>query len=79
MPGSGRFVALEIKAAKGTQSDAQKKFQQRVVSLGGLYILAHSKDELRAALVDAFGAQTVADWETLGKARAAALRKKKST
>lgn len=75
---AGRFVALEVKAAKGTQSEAQKKFQSRVVALGGLYILAHSKDELRDALVTAFGAQAVTDWETLGRARQAALRRKKT-
>jgi hypothetical protein len=74
---AGRFVALEIKAAKGTQSEAQKKFQGRVTALGGLYILAHSKDEVRDALVTAFGAQAVQDWETLGRAREAAVRKAK--
>ncbi len=74
---AGRFVALELKAAKGVQSEAQKEFQSRVMALGGVYILAHDKDELRAALVTAFGAQAVADWETLGKARAAEQRKAK--
>lgn len=79
MPGSGRFVALEIKSATGTQSDAQKKFQQRVIALGGLYILAHSKDELRDALVAAFGQQCITDLETLGRARAAQVKKSKHT
>lgn len=74
---AGRFVALELKAAKGVQSEAQRKFQARVTAMGGLYILAHDKDELRAALVTAFGAQAVTDWETLGKARAAEQRKAK--
>lgn len=74
---NGRFIALELKAAGGVQSDAQKKFQARVTALGGLYILAHSKDELRAALVEAFGEQTIDDLERLGKARAAALRTSK--
>lgn len=74
---AGRFVALEIKAARGVQSDAQKRFQGRVTALGGLYILAHSVDELRSALVAAFGAQTIADLETLGRARAAQVRKAK--
>ena len=71
---AGRFVALELKAAKGVQSEAQKAFQARVTALGGLYILAHSKDELRAALVAAFGEQTICDRETLGRAREKALR-----
>jgi len=68
LPG-GRFCALELKAGKNTLSDAQKRYKQRVESLGGLFIEAHSKDELRDALVQAFGAQAVQDWETLGKAR----------
>lgn len=66
---ASRFVALEIKAAKGKQSDAQKRFQSRVEALGGLYILAHSKDELREALFAAFGLDTVVGWELAGKAR----------
>jgi hypothetical protein len=74
---AGRFVALELKAAGGVQSEAQRKFQARVTALGGLYILAHDAGELKSALVVAFGAQAVTDWETLGKARAADVRKAK--
>lgn len=68
LPG-GRFIALELKAGKNTLSEAQKRYKARVVALGGLFIEAHGKDELRAALIEAFGAQTVADWETLGRAK----------
>lgn len=70
---AGRFVALELKA-ETKQSDAQAKFQARVEALGGLYILAHGKDELRAALVAEFGAAAVASWEAAGRAREKALR-----
>lgn len=69
MPGMGRFVALELKAANGVQSEAQKQFQARVIALGGIYILARSVDELRAALVAAFGHECITDLETLGAAR----------
>lgn len=68
LPG-GRFAALELKAGTNTLSDAQKAYRQRVLGLGGLFIEARSADDVRAALVEAYGAQTVADWETLGKAR----------
>jgi len=68
LPG-GRFCALELKAGKNTLSDAQKRYKQRVEALGGLFIEAHSKDDLRAALVAAYGLQCVEDWETLGRAR----------
>ena len=68
-----RFIALELKA-KTTQSEAQKKFQTRVESLGGLYILAHGKDELKAALVNAFGEDAILGWEAAGRAREKALR-----
>lgn len=77
LPG-GRFVAIEDKAAKGTLSDAQKAYRQRVLGLGGLWIEARSADDVRAALVTAFGEQTVRDWETLGRARQADVRRKKS-
>lgn len=77
-PGVGRFVALEVKSVKGTQSEAQRAFQSRVTALGGLYILVRSADELRNALVAAFGQQCITDLETLGKARASDLRKAKT-
>jgi hypothetical protein len=49
MPG-GRFVGVECKAAKGRQSEDQKEVQRIIGRLGGLYILAHSLDELKAEL-----------------------------
>jgi hypothetical protein len=76
LPG-GRFAALELKAGTNTLSDAQKRYKARVVALGGLFIEARCKEDVRAALVVVFGEQTVNDWETLGKARAAEQRKAK--
>lgn len=58
----GIYVALELKAA-GRQTPAQAAFQQRVEALGGLYILARSVDDVRRALAERFGAETVKRWE----------------
>lgn len=60
---AGRFVAIECKSATGKQSEAQIKYQTRVEMLGGLYILARSAADVRAALIAAFGAAQVATWE----------------
>lgn len=42
---SGRFLAIEVKAANGHQSIAQKNFQRVITQAGGVYILAHSVEE----------------------------------
>lgn len=60
---AGRFVAVECKAEKGKQSEAQAKYQARVEALGGLYILARSAADVRTALVATFGEATVNGWE----------------
>ena len=49
MPG-GKFIAVECKAGKNPQSQDQILFQQRIEEKGGVYILAHSADELLEAL-----------------------------
>lgn len=49
LPG-GRFLAIEVKTATGTQSKEQRNFQQMIERLGGLYILARSGAEARAAI-----------------------------
>jgi len=43
----------------------------------GIVTMPHSLDELKADMRRVFGAQTVQDWETLGKARLAERRKRK--
>lgn len=60
---AGVFVAIETKSATGTQSEAQQRYQARVESLGGLYILAKSSADVRAALVARFGETVVKGWE----------------
>lgn len=66
LPG-GLYLALEVKSAKGKTTEAQDRFAARVRRLGGLYIVARSKDELRAALVDYFGEDIVKRWEARQK------------
>lgn len=61
LPG-GFFVAIECKATTN-QTEAQEKYQARVEALGGLYILARSAADVRAALVVRFGESTVRQWE----------------
>lgn len=62
LPG-GHFAALELKAGTNTLSAAQQAYKARVERLGGVFIEAHSAAELRAGLVQAFGADRVASWE----------------
>jgi len=66
---NGRYVSIEIKSAKGSPSTAQLRQKEFIQRRNGIVIIAHSVDELRSGLADAFGAQTVDDWEKLGKAR----------
>jgi len=44
--GSGRFLGIEVKTPKGKQSADQVLFQKRCESLGGVYILARSVDDV---------------------------------
>lgn len=46
MTPSGRFITIEAKSDKGTQSDYQGEFQRRVEACGGIYILARSTDDI---------------------------------
>ena len=49
LPNLGQFLGVECKAKNGRQSPAQKRMQERIEANGGLYILAHSFDEFKAA------------------------------
>lgn len=62
LPG-GWWASVEYKTDQGRQSPAQQRFQARVEALGGLYILARSVADVRAALVQRFGETLVAQWE----------------
>lgn len=50
IPPNGLYAALEIKSAKGRQSDAQKEFEHDVIASGGLYAVAYGVDEAIAVL-----------------------------
>jgi hypothetical protein len=49
LPG-GRFLGIECKAPKGTQSEEQKMFQALIEGLGGIYILARSVEDVKMEL-----------------------------
>lgn len=61
---AGVYVAIETKSPTGKQTDAQVRFQARVEALGGLYILARGRGDVRAALVVRFGEVVVKGWES---------------
>jgi hypothetical protein len=50
MLGGGRTVWIEMKTAKGRQTEAQLEFQKVCEALGHPYILAHSLDEAMQGL-----------------------------
>jgi hypothetical protein len=47
---AGQFVAIEVKAHTGRQSPEQFAFQVMVETLGGVYILARSVEDVEEAL-----------------------------
>lgn len=48
---SGRFCAIEVKAARGRQTDLQVAWGKAVQAAGGVYLVARSVDEAVAGLV----------------------------
>lgn len=50
----GTFAAIELKADKGRQSDAQRAFEVAAVRLGARYLVCRSLAEVEGAL-DAWG------------------------
>lgn len=46
----GRFLAIEVKAEKGRQSESQRNFQRMVEGMGGVYVLARSVEDVLKAL-----------------------------
>ncbi len=43
----GRFLAIECKTQSGKQSDQQRKYQQMIESMGGIYILARKVEDVK--------------------------------
>jgi hypothetical protein len=62
LPG-GYWLSVETKSAKGTASDLQRRYGETVAALGGLFVVARGRDDVRAALVGRFGEDTVRGWE----------------
>jgi len=50
---TGRMVQIEIKVGPDKQSNDQKNFQAMIERMGGLYILARSVEDVRAAIEEA--------------------------
>ena len=46
----GRFVGIEVKSARGSQSPEQIQYQLAIERLGGVYLLVHSVEELAAEI-----------------------------
>lgn len=63
LPG-GLWLSVETKSASGTPSDLQRRYGEKVAALGGLFVVARSRDDVRAALVARFGEELVRGWET---------------
>lgn len=50
---AAEFVAIELKTGSAVLTATQQRERERIERAGGLYILAHSVDEVEAALVGA--------------------------
>jgi hypothetical protein len=51
----GRFLAVEVKTAKGRQSEAQRNFQRMIESMGGVYVLARDVQTVVGVIDDETG------------------------
>lgn len=47
---NGQWVSIENKSETGEQSDIQKKYQKMITSMGGIYILARSVEDVYRGL-----------------------------
>lgn len=47
---NGRRIEIETKSRKGKQREAQRRWQEMIEKMGGLYILARTLDDVRLAL-----------------------------
>jgi len=46
----GKYIGIEVKTPRGKLSPAQEEFSDRIVEAGGIYLVAHSVDELESDL-----------------------------
>ena len=49
---NGRFLAVECKSAKGTQSNVQKTFEENITRNNGIYVLVRDASKLEEVLRD---------------------------
>lgn len=75
---NGRYVSMETKSEDGEPTHDQLRQRDFIRRRNGIVSIPHSLDELKADMRAAFGEQTVRDWKTLGRARQADVRRKKS-
>lgn len=47
---TGRFLAIEVKATNGKQTEQQQRFQRMIEAHGGIYILARSLNDISILL-----------------------------
>ena len=57
MAPAGRILAIEVKSPTGRQTESQHNFQRMVESMGGLYILARSVEDVIRRLPPESGQQ----------------------
>jgi hypothetical protein len=48
IPGTGRFLSIEVKRPSGKQEEEQIHFEELIKGANGIYILAHSVEEVEA-------------------------------
>jgi len=46
LPNGGRLMAIEVKYGRDKQSEHQKQYQQRIEQMGGIYIIAHTVNDV---------------------------------
>lgn len=55
------------KAERGQLSDLQRRYGERGHALAGMFVVARSVADVRAALVARFGETVVREWEGMGR------------
>ena len=74
---NGRYVSVETKSMSGKPSAAQLRQREYILRRNGIVSIPHSLDELQHDMRAAFGVEQVAEWERLGRAKQAEVRKAK--
>jgi hypothetical protein len=46
----GRYIGIEVKAPRGVQSPAQREFEGRLRTAGGVYVLARSLEDVERSI-----------------------------